>query len=48
VCRAKNSGVVRLLVASQDTAFAPFSQNSNDDVLRGSGHAHPGQSKPVG
>jgi hypothetical protein len=48
VWRAKNSGVVRLLVASHDTALAPFSQNSNDDPSRGSGQAQPGQSKPSG
>ena len=35
-------------VASQDTAFAPFSQNSNDEVCFGSGQAQPGQSNPCG
>ena len=45
---AKNSGVVRLAVASQATALAPFSQNSNEDVCFGSGQAQPGQSKPCG
>ncbi len=44
----ENSGVVRLLVASHDTAFAPFSQNSKEDVCLGSGQAQPGQSKPLG
>src|SRR5579875_3522476 len=45
---AKNSGPTRLRVASQATAFAPFSQNSA--CLRwsgsGSGQAQLGQSKP--
>src|SRR5882757_9541788 len=45
---AKNSGVTRLLVASQDTALAPFSQNSKEEVCLGSGQAQPGQSKPSG
>src|SRR3546814_15897950 len=35
-------------VASQVTALAPFSQNSNEDVFCGSGQAQPEQSKPVG
>ena len=48
VCLAKNSGVARFDVASQLTALAPFSQNSNDEVCFGSGHAQPGQSKPFG
>ena len=48
VWAAKNSGVVRLAVASQVTALAPFSQNSNEEVCLGSGHAQPGQSKPWG
>jgi hypothetical protein len=48
VCCAKNSGVVRLEVASQVIALAPFSQNSNEEVWRGSGQAQPGQSKPSG
>jgi hypothetical protein len=45
---AKNSGGQRFEVASQATALAPFSQNSNDEVCLGSGHAHPGQSKSSG
>src|SRR5690606_12794330 len=45
---AKNSGVVRLPAASQATALAPFSQNSNEDVCFGFGQAQPGQSKPCG
>jgi hypothetical protein len=45
---AKNSGGQRFEVASQATALAPFSQNSNDEVCLGSGHAQPGQSKPSG
>src|SRR6202043_72055 len=48
VCAAKNSGVVRLAVASHDTALAPFSQNSNELVCFGSGQAQPGQSNPSG
>ena len=48
VCAAKNSGVARLVVASQVTALAPFSQNSNEEVCLGSGQAQPGQSKPSG
>jgi hypothetical protein len=48
VCPAKNAGVARLPVASHDTALAPFSQNSKDEVWRGSGQAQPGQSKPAG
>jgi hypothetical protein len=45
---AKNSGVTRLLVASQVTALAPFSQNWKVDLCSLSGQAQPGQSKPVG
>jgi hypothetical protein len=45
---AKNSGGTRFLVASQVTALAPFSQNWNAEVCSLSGHAQPGQSKPVG
>src|SRR6202020_3499830 len=48
VWAAKNSGVQRLAVASQATAFAPFSQNSKELVCLGSGQAQPGQSKPSG
>src|ERR1700761_2736500 len=48
VWSAKNSGVTRLLVASQVTAFAPFSQNWKVEVCSLSGHAQPGQSKPMG
>ena len=48
LCRAKNSGVARAVVASSATALAPFSQNSA--VCRwpgsGSGHAQLMQSKP--
>jgi hypothetical protein len=40
--------VVRLPVVSHDTALAPFSQNSKDEVCFGSGQAQPGQSKPEG
>src|ERR1700675_394694 len=43
-----NSGVVRLSVASHETALAPFSQNSNDEVCFGSGQAQPRQSNPCG
>jgi len=46
-CAAKNSGVIRLRIASLATALAPFSQNSA--VLRsssGSGQAQLGQSNP--
>nr|AIE92251.1 hypothetical protein [uncultured marine group II/III euryarchaeote AD1000_20_C05] len=45
--RDQNSGPARSLVPSSATALAPFSQNSK--AVRwssGSGHAHPGQSKP--
>lgn len=45
---AKNSGVTRLLVASQVTAFAPFSQSWKVEVCSLSGQAQPGQSKPSG
>ncbi len=45
---AKNSGRNRLPVASHETALAPFSQNSKEEVSFGSGHAQPGQSKPCG
>src|SRR5437762_12768794 len=48
VWAANTSGVARLDVASQVTALAPFSQNSNELVCRGSGQAQPGQSKPSG
>jgi hypothetical protein len=48
VWAANTSGVARLVVASQATALAPFSQNSNDEVCLGSGQAQPGQSKPSG
>ncbi len=48
VCAAKNSAPMLREVVSQATAFAPFSQNSNDEVWRGSGQAQPGQSKPSG
>ena len=48
LCRAKNSGVARTVVASSATALAPFSQNSA--VCRwptsGSGQAQLMQSKP--
>ena len=45
---AKNSGVTRSCVASSATAFAPFSQNSAiERCVSGSGHAQPGQSKPL-
>jgi hypothetical protein len=44
----KNSRVTRRLASSQVTTLAPFSQNSNELVWRGSGHAQPGQSKPSG
>jgi hypothetical protein len=37
-----------LAVDSQVIAFAPFSQNSKDEVCLGSGQAQPGQSKPSG
>ncbi len=33
---------------SQVIALAPFSQNSNEEVCLGSGHAQPGQSNPSG
>ncbi|WP_456307149.1 hypothetical protein [Paraburkholderia tropica] len=36
------SGVQRISVASHATAFALLSQNSNEDVCFGSGHAQPG------
>ena len=47
---AKNASSMRALVASSATAFAPLSQNSTRCRLPGggSGHAHPGQSKPSG
>ena len=48
LCSAKSSGPARLTVASQVTALAPFSQNSNEEVCLGSGQAQPGQSKPLG
>ena len=38
----------RATVASSATALAPFSQNSNREVVGGSGQAQPGQSKPSG
>src|ERR1700733_4294135 len=44
----KELGVTFRFVSSKETAFAPFSQNSNELVCFGSGHAHPGQSKPSG
>ena len=44
---AKNSGVVRFAVASHDTALAPFSQNSKEDVCFGSGHAQTRAIEPV-
>ena len=45
---AKKSGVTRLLLASSAIALAPFSQNSAKlRFSSGSGHAHPGQSKPL-
>jgi hypothetical protein len=47
--RAANSSAVALtVVASSAIALAPFSQNSNRERCSGSGHAHPGQSKPSG
>jgi hypothetical protein len=47
-CRAKNSGVTVRFVASSATALAPFSQNSANLRPPGSsGHAQPGQSKPL-
>ena len=42
------SRVTRLVVASQVTALAPFSQNWKVDLCSLSGHAQPGQSKPSG
>jgi hypothetical protein len=45
---AKKSGVTRLDVASKATAFAPFSQKLKACASFFSGHAQPGQSKPVG
>jgi len=48
VCWSKNSGVTRLVVASQVTALAPFSQNWKVERCSLSGQAQPGQSKPVG
>jgi hypothetical protein len=44
----KEIGSTRLAVASQVTALALLSQNSNEEVCAGSGHAHPGQSNPSG
>jgi hypothetical protein len=37
----KELGVTFRFVSSKETAFAPFSQNSNELVCFGSGHAHP-------
>jgi len=45
---AKNSRVTRRFVSLKETALAPFSQNSNELVCRGSGQAQPGQSNPSG
>ena len=48
LCRAKNAGVARVLVASSETALAPFSQNSAACrwPTSGSGQAQLGQSNP--
>jgi hypothetical protein len=45
-CSAQKSEEMTTGAASQVTALAPFSQNSNVLRLWGSGHAQLGQSKP--